>query len=333
MLKIDAVLRQAFARQEEVAKSLKAEVDNFFRRGKRDGWHFESRVKGIESFALKVETGRVASIEEVEDVFGATLVVPSSSQVEDAVELVLGQYDLVSRRPPTPASTHKRPESFPFDDVRLYVRYRRSEGEATSIPDKALFEVQIKTFLQHAWAVATHDVIYKTAVRDWRRERIAYQVRAALEAAEVAIGDVDLLAQSRALPESSAEIEEVNGIIALIRENWQEELLPRDVRRLAENIRELMSVVVRFEPGKDRVAILAELLGRGKARNGGEHSVDWSPYRSVLEYVAHDHKSKLRGELQQPWRQKKNQMLLIYPETLMSLGLAPDKAIGAVVAQ
>ena len=52
-----------------------------------------------------------------------------------------------------------------------------------------IFEVQIKTILQHAWSIATHDLIYKTDTVSWPKERIAFQVKAMLEHAEIAIAE------------------------------------------------------------------------------------------------------------------------------------------------
>jgi ppGpp synthetase/RelA/SpoT-type nucleotidyltranferase len=326
-VKIDATVRDAFEEQEAVANALRAEVDRDLRQRKDATWHYVSRVKGLESFALKVETGRISSLAEVEDVFAATIVVPQWSEIAAARDLVLEKYELHERRPPTDDETSKSPDSFRFDDLRMYVRYRRVEGEKTAIPDGALFEVQIKTFLQHAWAVATHDVIYKSPKRDWRRERVAHQVRASLESAEVAIGNIDSLAASTILPGIDSEIAELNAIIVVLEDHWSQELLPTNIRRLAENVCDLMRVVDRRWDA-DRPAILSTLLDAGKARNLGAHSIDWSPYRSVLNYVAHDHSSKLRARVIDPKSKKK---LLVYPEVLEALSVEQDQAIAAVV--
>jgi hypothetical protein len=224
--------------------------------------------------------------------------------------------------------TSKGPDSFRFDDVRLYVRYRREENEKTPIRHGTLFEIQIKTFLQHAWAVATHDVIYKTPSRDWRRERIAHQVRASLEAAEVAIGSIDTLASSPVLPETTSEIVEINGIIDVLQRNWPT-ALPADVRRLAENIRGLLLIANRNRDA-DRVTLLQTLLDNGGSRNGGAHSLDWSPYRSVLNYLAVDYKSALRAELKNAQRARQGKAILVYPEVLPAVGLEISEAVGAV---
>ena len=115
---------------------------------------------------MRSKTGRVGSIAEVEDVFAATIVVPDASRIGEAEDVIRSKYTIEARRPDSSSTTAKPPDSFRFDDVRLYVRYRQTEGERTAIPDGLLSYIEVKTFLQHAWAVATHDLIYKTEQRD-----------------------------------------------------------------------------------------------------------------------------------------------------------------------
>jgi hypothetical protein len=66
------------------------------------GWFFVGRLKGPESFALKIETGRFEDPGGVEDFYGRRIVVPTLNQIEAAKELVAGHVDLRQRRPPLP---------------------------------------------------------------------------------------------------------------------------------------------------------------------------------------------------------------------------------------
>jgi ppGpp synthetase/RelA/SpoT-type nucleotidyltranferase len=50
-----------------------------------------------------------------------------------------------------------------------------------------LFEVQIKSAFDHAWSTATHDLTYKAQQIDWRRLRLAAQIKAIVEQLDVAI--------------------------------------------------------------------------------------------------------------------------------------------------
>jgi hypothetical protein len=87
---------------------------------------YVGRVKELESFALKIETGRVPDPARMEDFFACTIVVPTLSQIEEAERLVSSLFDGVGRRPPNDAETRKTASDFAFDDLRLYVARRSS---------------------------------------------------------------------------------------------------------------------------------------------------------------------------------------------------------------
>ena len=52
-------------------------------------WHYESRVKNLESFALKVESGRYDDPNQVEDFFACTIVAENLDSMSKAEKLVL----------------------------------------------------------------------------------------------------------------------------------------------------------------------------------------------------------------------------------------------------
>ena len=43
------------------------------------------------------------------------------------------------------------------------------------------FEIQVKSAFEHAWAVSTHDLVYKSPEIDWKRLRLAAQIKANVE--------------------------------------------------------------------------------------------------------------------------------------------------------
>lgn len=85
-------------------------------------------------------------------------------------------------------STQKAPQMFRFDSTRFIGRIR-PEVAATLTPgvESILFEVQIPTVFEHAWGVATHDLVYKTDTVDWRKLRLAAQLKSAVEQIELTI--------------------------------------------------------------------------------------------------------------------------------------------------
>ena len=207
--------------------ALKAAVDSILLSKKQPRWHYESRVKEEISFALKLETGRVKDPRDSEDFFACTLVVENHSRIAEAEAFILGIFKLDQRRPKDPAFTHLAPSSFDFDDLRLYVRWVDAAGHKPVGLDGMLFEVQIKTFLQHAWGIATHDFVYKSDGVDWSGSRIAYQVKAMLENAELSIGEAKKLAASAMMNRVDQECKDLRMMIEEIKKRWEPNHLPK----------------------------------------------------------------------------------------------------------
>src|SRR5207247_360952 len=111
----------------------------------------------------------------------------NSTEIDQAEALIRENFTVNERRPRQRDRTHKAPHAFPFDDLRLYVRVPNTPASPPTDLVGILFEVQIKTFLQHAWSIATHDLLYKADDANWNKERIAYQIKAMLEHAEISI--------------------------------------------------------------------------------------------------------------------------------------------------
>lgn len=276
-MKVPLSIRRLYDAQQEGNVRLKEFVDERLKRLKHERWHYESRLKSLESFALKVESGRFPRPEALEDFFACTVVVANGKEIQEAEQLIQAHFTVHTRRPPRDVSTHKEPQAFPFDDLRLYVCLQ----DDPALPPRAFagirFEIQIKTFLQHAWSIATHDLIYKTDEANWSKERIAYQIKAMLEHAELSIQEAEQLAQSLALAKTTATTRTLQDIIALLRTLWQADDLPTDVRRLAENIQALAAAV------KIDVTRLQAILERQQHQGKGPLTRNLSPYGIVVQ--------------------------------------------------
>lgn len=243
-MKVRAPVRQAYAEQQPIYAALQSRVDDIFSKPCHDRrWHYESRVKEETSYALKIETGRVAALDNLEDFFGCTVVVRNSSEIQDAVRFVNDHCSIEYRRPKSRRITPNRASTFEFDDLRLYVKLKPSTATPPRPEDGKLFEVQVKTFLFHAWAIATHDLMYKSDEVSWGRERIAFQVRAMLEHAETTIQQAAALAAAANLEREDKATEDLRKIIQVVKAIWPADQLPMDLRRLSQNIRELLSML------------------------------------------------------------------------------------------
>lgn len=291
-MKIPHSVRALYAEQLPINERLRAKVDKTLRAiAAPRRWYYESRIKTEDSFALKLESGRVRDPRAAEDFFACTLVVQNLSAIEQAEQKIRDLFQIVERRPRAADQTHKLAETFPFDDLRLYGLWK----DDPSLPETGLspvrFEIQVKTFLQHAWGIATHDLIYKTDDVSWSRQRIAYQIKAMLEHAEVSIQEADRLAQTVALAKSQPDTEVLKDIILLLKETWDSASLPADLRRLAENTRNIMTLA-RIEVAEVRAAIEAECR-----RQKGSLPANISPYATIVQAVAWHNGQALRAGL------------------------------------
>lgn len=286
-MKVTRSVRQLYDDQRDPNDRLKIEVDRRLTSLKKSEWHYESRVKELPSFALKIESGRFQDPSRVEDFFACTLVVANASAIEEAEQLIVNHFKLKERRPESPKRTHKASDSFPFDDLRLYVTL--ADDPALPVSDLSLFvfEVQIKTFLQHAWTIATHDLVYKSDEANWSKERIAFQIKAMLEHAELSIQEAERLAESGALAKEDSRTSDIRNGIALLKRQWAPDELPDDVRRLAQNITNLLRAL-RIELGR-----LEEILTAEKMRRAGAHPANLSPYAAVVQYLFGAEKDKI----------------------------------------
>ena len=256
----------------------------------QNGWFFSGRVKELESFALKLETGRIADPSRLEDFFACTIVVPTIAQVRAAEAAVLAEYELVERRPANDEHTRKRPYSFEFDDLRLYVSQRPTRSGRDTEIALLVFEVQIKTALQFAWGQATHDLTYKSDSVSWPLERVAYQIKAMLEHAEIAIAEAKQLSLATAVAKQHRDTIELESVISTLRDIWSPESLPTDLKRLAENIlRVLRACDLR---ANDLSAVLEVEIARLSLL-----PLDLSPYAFTVQALAWTEAPRLKRAL------------------------------------
>ncbi|MFB2553853.1 hypothetical protein [Ensifer soli] len=297
-MKIIKTIRDLHSESEERYKRLADEVQLLLKEeAEKQGWFFVWRLKELESFALKIETGRVDDPAKLEDFFACTLVVPTLSHIETAENAVLSHYDLAARRPPDDGKTFKESSNFRFDDLRLYVSKRPSQTGKNLDLDGLVFEVQIKTVLQHAWSLATHDLIYKSDTVSWPRERIAYQVKAMLEHAEIAIAEANRLADAPAVAKKDEVTTETLKLIEQIRAQWSPDRLPRDIKRLAETTQKM------FKALRLDVDQLTPILAAEKRRVGLLPN-DISPYAFIVQALSHSSIFDFQSALQKAKRMK-----------------------------
>lgn len=122
----------------------------------------EHRVKEIESLRVKISRyGEwYQSFSDLHDLFGARVICYFSDDIDKVTKIISTIFDVDYEK-----SSDKREtidaESFGYLSVHYICSLKKDEGypeELTSIK----FEVQIKTMLQHTWAMVNHDLGYKS---------------------------------------------------------------------------------------------------------------------------------------------------------------------------
>jgi ppGpp synthetase/RelA/SpoT-type nucleotidyltranferase len=276
-MKVPTSIRNVYNDLKEKYTLLEERVENTLSNLKDKNWHYVGRVKKLESFALKVETGRYPQPESIDDFFACTLVVENLSSVAAAEELITKTFELYERRPNTANFTNNHSDSFKFEDLRLYVKWKDSEGARPSGLQGLTFEVQIKTFLQHAWSIATHSLIYKSDEKNWSKERIAFQIKAMLEHAETSIQEAEGLSKSKSLNKSDKETLKISKIIVMLNDLWSDTSLPSDKKRLAENIYHLIrNVGINLDS-------LKSILDKETKLGRGTKTLNLSPYAIIIQ--------------------------------------------------
>jgi ppGpp synthetase/RelA/SpoT-type nucleotidyltranferase len=193
-------VRQAFTRVEplleEVQRYVRATLERYCR---KHSYIFIDRQKPVSSLAEKLEGGRIAAWSDLDDLYACTIVIPTSTHEEGVVRKLDASFERVRFR--SRSDARKAPDVFRFDGARWYGRVREeTAAERQPGVGEQLFEVQVVTAFEYAWIAVTHDLVYKGDDVDWRRLRLAAQLKAAVEQIEVLIGAFD--SASTAIQES-----------------------------------------------------------------------------------------------------------------------------------
>jgi ppGpp synthetase/RelA/SpoT-type nucleotidyltranferase len=170
---------------EKVAKQVKDTLLNFC---EKQGYALTSRIKTIASLAEKIETGRFQKWSDLDDLFACTVIIPNLSYEEDVINFCKSTFEIsktVKR-----GQNKKSPDTFKFDSTRIYCRLKKNDDVDRDNElniYKIKFEIQIKSAFEHAWSVSTHDLVYKNSEIDWKRLRLAAQIKANVEQLDMLI--------------------------------------------------------------------------------------------------------------------------------------------------
>jgi ppGpp synthetase/RelA/SpoT-type nucleotidyltranferase len=142
-----------------------------------------ARPKSVTSFAEKIQRKKNKyrnPLQRMTDLCGARVVTQTQSEERAVCEFIEGHF-AVDEANSLDVSSRLRPSEFGYRSIHYIVQFRpgvfpESETAPDLFPDpenpmKA--EVQVRTVLEHAWSMFTHDRIYKgpfAIPRKWERE-------------------------------------------------------------------------------------------------------------------------------------------------------------------
>jgi ppGpp synthetase/RelA/SpoT-type nucleotidyltranferase len=238
------------------------------------GWLVTERVKDPESALAKLQLGMVPRLDAMQDLYGATVVVPTRREIDTAVTALQSEFpgaELVRRR-------RGDPRTFLYDDTHVLAWLgSHGVGESDEVRERR-FEIQVRTGLQFAWWRATHDTVYKGGIRDWRLDRVASQVRGNLEMLDGILANLEKgadLLEARDT-DRDQEFELISGWLEL----WPTAQRPSDAARFVETVKDLLGAG-RIDVVAGR-ALLQDAYGRGLVANP-----DIPPAQAFLAAVVH----------------------------------------------
>ncbi|MCP9629162.1 RelA/SpoT domain-containing protein [Rhodopseudomonas palustris] len=204
-----------------------------------------TRSKDKDSILQKIETGRYGLLSKIDDFLAYSIIIPTLADESHVLEFLASQFDVCDIR--SRLLTERDPRSFDFDSTRAYCKLRRppwDDGDKPWVYD-LVFEIQIRSALEHAWATVVHDLTYKGGNIDWRKIRLASGIKAQLEIIDVMLRDFNSVKERiEARPwkqdnDRAAVIDFLDGLAA--NGKFPRLQLPADLIRLADNVLRAMT--------------------------------------------------------------------------------------------
>jgi len=221
-----------------ISETVKSTLVNFC---ESQGYAFTSRIKSVESLAEKIEPGRFKKWSNLNDLFACTVIIPTLSHEEEVIQFCKNAFEITEtvKR----GQNKKAPDIFRFDSTRIYAKIKQNyslniDNELSIY--KIIFEIQIKSAFEHAWSVSTHDLVYKSSGIDWKRLRLAAQIKANVEQLDtliLAFEQTSLIIQENSYPDIKIKRKLASEINKLFKNGKiPEELQPKDMNRFCDNL-------------------------------------------------------------------------------------------------
>lgn len=190
-----------------------------------------SRKKSMESIQQKLQAGKVASIADLRDLAGVTVVLLYRHEIPAAIELIK-KTDLQIE---DPGPIQVEPSNFRYHEPKLFIRPPSSYLERHEMAVEEC-EVQFTTALQHTLDKATHDFDYKGRKYSWNNFRLVAQLRGILEMVDRTIDGIESidLADDPTI-KTPQQMTEATALLPILSSHFGESM-PEDRRRFAETV-------------------------------------------------------------------------------------------------
>jgi len=225
---IPVAVESRYRRDLAALKSLEAAVQptlwNFCR---SQGYALTLRLKSLDSVAQKIESGRFRRWSEIDDLLAATVIVPTLRHEEDVLAYLADTFDIRRRR--LRSDGFKAPDAFRFEATRVTVNLRPAPGTEPTPIESLPFEIQIRTAFEHAWSVTTHALAYKGDTLDWKKLRLAAQLKAAVEQLDLLIIGFENVAE-QVMRHGWFEVATGEQIFSLLERLFAERVIPPELQ-------------------------------------------------------------------------------------------------------
>lgn len=222
------------------------------------------RIKSPGSIAEKIEMGRYKCFADIDDLVAFTLIIPTANYEAEVINFCKATFDVIDIR--NKASNRKAPDQFRFDSTRVIARAKRVSSVNDDIPSifDHIFEIQVRTAFEHAWSVATHDLVYKSASVEWKRIRLAAQLKATSEGLDAAVAAFDQLANGIvASPwDRVGDRTDVSQYVHSLLDNRRlpSSMKPESLSRFSDNVCTLIKAIQPQISVSDALAVIDEQL-------------------------------------------------------------------------
>ena len=122
----------------------------------------------------------------------------------------------------------------------------------------------------------------------WAKQRVAYQIKAMLEHAEISIDEIENIKESVMLTKSNKKIKQLNRVKTFLTHNWENEALPNDLVRLSDSICYLLKQL------QTDISTLQTFLDKESECGRGTKTLNLSPYLIILQTIINQNPQKIK---------------------------------------